>query len=154
MCHQIKGDWSIFSHICACAHINTHRDHVFIRLLPSPLVFSSFLHWLLYKSFCGKQILKVILAFPKPVTDMIRGQGLASTSKLAGFKHNLHQPQQTTKEPNTVRRVCLCVSVCTHACVEHIDVQDGWVNSVSGYSRATKKTNFLCVLTDYLMETT
>lgn len=47
---------------------------------------------------------------------MIRGQGLAST-KATGFKHNLHQPQQTTKEPNTVRRVC-CGIVCTHACVD------------------------------------
>ena len=115
------------SHICACTHINTHRDHAAIRFLASPLVFSSFLHWLLFKSLCGKQILKVILAFPETSDRHYKGPGISKYFQVTGFKHNLHQLQQTTKEPNTVRHVCcqtLCV--CVHTCMcGHTDVQDG-----------------------------
>ena len=115
------------SHICACTHINTHRDHAAIRFLASPLVFSSFLHWLLFKSLCGKQILKVILAFPETSDRHYKGPGISKYFQVTGFKHNLHQLQQTTKESNTVRHVCcqtLCV--CVHTCMcGHTDVQDG-----------------------------
>lgn len=112
------------SYICACTHVNTHRDHASIRFLASPLVFSSFLHWLLFKSLCGKQILKVILAFPETNDGHDKRPRVSKYFQVTGFKQNLHQPQQTTKEPDTVRHVCLCVCVHTCMCV-HTDVQDG-----------------------------
>lgn len=137
------------SHICACTHINTHRDHAAIRFLASPLVFSSFLHWLLLRASVVNKYSRWYWLFLKPVIDIIRGLGLASTSKLQ-VSNTIYisfnrQPRNPTQSDMCVVRHC--VSVCTHACVDtQMCKMVEW--TLFWYSRATKKINFLCVLTD------
>lgn len=149
MCHQIKGNWSIF-HTYVHAHTLTHTEIM-------PLSDSLLLLWSSHHSFIGSFLRASVVnkysrwywLFLKPVIDIIRGLGLASTSKLQ-VSNTIYisfnrQPRNPTQSDMCVVRHC--VSVCTHACVDtQMCKMVEW--TLFWYSRATKKINFLCVLTD------